>query len=311
MNFQKTSSRLFSKLTMILAFSVLTACGGGGGGSSITYTGSKSPAVISTTNAKTLVVGAVDGSESGVILGLKSEGQDNQSSPTILDMSKILSDSVNQIDSSDTLTARAAKTVNDSGSSGCFSYNFNIDDVTGSFNGTFTYSSCTEGGTTISGTMNVSGTIELSTSLITQITFSTNSLTVSSGSESFTMAGTISMSVSGSSFTMTVDFLLQNNATNIVVWLENVSFTATDNFSYLEFSISGRFYHPDHGYVDIVTNLPIRINYSDLNPYDGQITVNGAVGSSARMTMTSNTHYTLEIDEDGDSIYETTTTENW
>ncbi len=300
--------------TAIICFGLLalSGCGGGGGGdSSISYTGSKNPAVITTSNAKLLAEGAIDGSESGVILGRNSENQDLQSSPQILNLSILLSDSVNQISSNSPLSTLAAKTVNSSGSTDCYSYNLDVDTVTGAFSGTFTYSRCTEGGTSISGVMTVSGTINTSNPDIRQITFSTNSLTVSSNSESFTMAGTINMSENGSSFSMTMDVLLQNNSSNSVVWLENISITATDNTSYVEFSISGRFYHPDHGYVEVVTTQPIRINSSDLNPYYGLITVNGAGGSSSRLTVISNTQYTLDIDEDGDSIYETTTTENW
>ena len=76
-------------------------------------------------------------------------------------------------------------------------------------------------------------------------------------------------------------------------------------------TITGRYYHPQNGYVDIATIDALRINYSDQFPSSGQIIITGASGSKARQTAISNTQYSLEVDADGDDIYETVTTENW
>jgi len=306
--------------TVVIALT-LVACGGGGGGgsggdSSISYTGSKDPAVIDTTNAKTMAESSVGGSQTGVVFGVESDNQESQPNLTIIGVSKILSSSVRNIEMNDSVAVLTGAIINVSETDPCLnggslSFNLSLNDVTGEFSGTFNFNNCTEGGTTISGSMNASGTINLSTGDITQLTFSMNSVTVVSGSESLTMSGTISTSFSGSSFTMTMDVLFKDNASGSVVWFENLSISATDNISHLEMSISGRFYHPDYGYIDIVTNQAFLINYSDLNPFLGVMTIIGANGSSARLTVIDNTQYTLEVDEDGDGFYETVTMENW
>jgi len=307
--------------TVVIALT-LVACGGGGGGgsggdSSISYTGSKDPAVIDTTNAKTMAESSVGGSQTGVVFGVESDNQESQANLTIIGVSKILSSSVRNIEMNDSVVVLVGAIVNVSETdllcldSGSLSFNLSVNDVTGEFSGTFNFNNCREVGTTISGSMNVSGMINPSIGDITQMTFSMNSVTVVSGSESLTMSGTISTSFSGSSFTMTMDVLFKDNASGSVVWFENLSISATDNISHLEMSISGRFYHPDYGYIDIVTNQAFLINYSDLFPFFGIMTITGANGSSARLTVIDNTQYMLEVDEDGDSTYDPATTENW
>jgi hypothetical protein len=258
----------------------------------------------------------IGGSQTGVVLAVESDNQESQSNLMIIDVSKILSSSVRNIEMNDSVVVLVGAIINDSATVACLnggsvSINLSLNDVTGEFSGTFNFNNCTEGGTTISGSMNVSGTFNLSTLVITQLTFSMNSATVVSGSSSVTMSGTISMSISASSFSMTMNVLFQDNASGSVLWYENLSISATDNISNLSMSISGRFYHPDHGFIDIVTNQAFLINYSDLFPFLGQMTITGANGSSARLTVIDNTQYTLEVDEDGDGTYETVTTEIW
>ncbi len=302
--------------TIVIALTLVACGGGGGGGSSISYTGSRDPAVIDTTNAKTLAEEAVGGSQTGVVLAVESDNQESQPNLTIIGVSKILSSSVRNIEMNDSVVVLVGAIITESGTDPCLnggtlSFNLSLNDVTGEISGTFNFTNCTEGGTTISGSMTVSGTINLSTLEFTQFTFSMNSVTVVSGSESITMSGTIDFSFSGSSFTMTMDVFFRDNASGSVVWFENLSISATDNISNLSMSISGRFYHPDHGFIEIVTNQAFLINNSDLFPNSGQMTITGANGSSARLTVIDNTQYTLEVDEDGDGTYETVTMENW
>ena len=125
------------------------------------------------------------------------------------------------------------------------------------------------------------------------------------------MSGSISMSVGTSSFSMLMDVLLQDNATGEVVWINNFSITASENLSSIDITISGRIYHPDHGYVDFVTIQPIRVNDADINASSAEMTITGANGSIARLTVIDNTQYRLEVDEDGDGTNEADTIEFW
>jgi len=297
----------FSVVTTILLF--LFGCGGGGGGDEgVTYTGKTTPAVITDTNAKTLAEGVIGGSSTGTAFGVVSDEQEVQPAPTILNVARIFSGAVTQLDispASATLpgaiqTVKETETCQDSGS---ISINLKVDDITLDFNGTFNFINCAEGGTTINGKTTVSGS--LSTGVL-NLAFDPK-VTVSSGSESYTMSGTVN--VSGDTIVMNVR--VRNSNTQMVEWLNNVTITATDNFSFVEMTITGRYYHPQHGYIDIVTIDALRINDFDQFPSSGQIIITGASGSKARLTATSNTQYTLEVDPDGDDIYEPPTTENW
>ncbi len=184
--------------TIVIALTLVACGGGGGGGSSTSYTGSRDPAVIDTTNAKTMAESAVGGSQTGVVLGVESDNQESQPNLTIIGVSKILSSSVRNIEMNDSVAVLVGAIINVSETEACLnggsiSFNFSLNDVTGEFSGTFNFNNCTEGGTKISGSMNISGTINLSTGDFTQFTFSMNSVTVVSGSESLTMSGTVSV----------------------------------------------------------------------------------------------------------------------
>ncbi len=305
------------KLVLICSILFLTACGGGGGGggvdSGVTYTGLTTPAVIVDTNAEILAEGVISGSGTGTAFGVVSDEQEVQSNPTILDVARILSNSVTQLNISPSSSTLPGAIVTESGSDPCLdggstSFSLSIDDVTGDFNGTFNFINCVEGGTTINGNATVSGTIGASVAVIN---FTFNPITVVSGTESYTMSGTIGTSATVSSVTITMDVRLRNNNTQMVEWVNNLTMSVIDNISFLEMTITGRYYHPEHGFVDIVTNTALQINVADQWPNVGQMTITGASGSKARLTVISNTQYTLEVDADGDDTYETVTVENF
>jgi hypothetical protein len=314
-------NKIIKSISMIFALGLLSTCGGGGGGGvvdNVTYTGSTTPAVIVDTNAKTLAEGAITGSTTGIAFGVVSEEQEVQPNPTILDVARILSNSVTQLDISPSASTLPGAIVSDSGSDSCLdggsiSFNLSVDDVTGDFSGTFNFINCAEGGTTINGNATVSGSLGGADFVIS---FTFNPITVVSGTESYTMSGTVGTSVLIAAVppvtvSISMDVRLRNNNTQMVEWVNNLTISAVDNISFLEMTITGRYYHPEHGYIDIVTNTAFQINVADQWPNVGQMTITGASGSKARLTATSNTEYTLEVDADGDDTYETVTLENW
>jgi hypothetical protein len=309
--------QLFQALTkniLLIGLSVwLSACGGGSSSSvdsGITYAGLTTPAVIDTTNAKFLAERVIGNSTTGGAFGVVGNKQDVQPNPTILDVARILSDSVTRLDISPSFSTRSGAVVSDSGSIPCamggsILFSLNVDDVTGDFSGTVNFINCAEGGTTMNGNATVSGTINLFSFLIEVIKLTFNSMTIISGTESYTMSGTVDTSNYGG--TITMDVRLRNNNTQMVEWMNNL----TINISSLGMTITGRYYHPEYGYVDTVTDQPFQFNFSDQWPYAGQATITGANGSKTHLTVVSNTQYTLEVDADGDDTYETVTTENF
>jgi hypothetical protein len=309
------SIKNLTKSFPLFATLLLVGCGGGGGGDSgVTYTGLTTPAVITSTNAKTLAEGVIGGSSTGTAFGVVSDEQETQPNPTILDVARILSNSITQLNISPSSSTLPGAIVSDSRTISCpdggsISASLSVDDGTGDFNGTFNFINCAEGGTTISGNATVSGTINLSSLVIGVLNFTFNPVTVVSGAESYTMSGTVRTSVSGSSATIVMDIRLRNNNTQMVEWINNLTASVDDYGPYLEMTITGRYYHPEYGYIDIVTIDPLRINDLDQFPSSGQIIITGASGSKARLTAMP-TEYMLEVDPDGGG-YGPPTLEDW
>ncbi|HET8759904.1 MAG TPA: hypothetical protein VFN94_02475 [Nitrospiria bacterium] len=71
-------------------------------------------------------------------------------------------------------------------------------------------------------------------------------------------------------------------------------------------TVTGRVYHPLHGYVDVSTPQPLVTLTGDDYPSSGALVVTGAGNSSARLTALSATTFQIDVDADGDSAYETT-----
>ena len=310
-------SKLHKITTVMVLFLYLIGCGGGGGGSGndgIKYTGKTTPAVIDDTNAAILAESTVSGTSTGSSFVL-ARGQEAQPAPTILDVARILSNSLTQLDLTPPSSDLASRTVSDEDdipcSSGKIHYKLKIDDVTGDFSGTFNFIKCVEGDTTMNGQTDVKGRINLSSAEFETFNFNFNPMTIDSGTESYTMSGTVRTSFSGNTSTIRMNVRSRNNNTRLVEWINNVTITATDFGSFLEMTITGRYYHPEHGYIDIETIDPLRINNFDQFPSTGQIIITGDGGSKARITAISYTQYSLEVDPEGDGTYEPATIENW
>ena len=138
--------KILTKSLTLIATLLLVACSGGGGGggdSGVTYSGKTTPAVIVDTNSKTLAEGPITGSSTGTLFGVVSDEQEVQPNPTILDVARILSNSVTQLDISPSSSTLSGAIVSDSDieqclGSGSISISFSYDDVTGDFSGTLT-----------------------------------------------------------------------------------------------------------------------------------------------------------------------------
>ncbi|MEE8327355.1 MAG: hypothetical protein V3R32_00990, partial [Nitrosomonadaceae bacterium] len=295
-NYVTKSLNLFATL-------LLVGCGGGGGifDSGVTYTGLTTPAAIVDTNAKTLAEGVIVGSVTGTAFGVVSDEQEVQPNPTILDVVRILSGSVTLLDISPSSSILPGAVVSDSGSVPCnnpggsIKISLRVDEVTGVFSGTFNFVNCAQGGTSINGIATVSGTINLFSFELEVINFAFNPITVVSGSESYSMSGTVSTSDNGGNVTITMDVRLRNNNTQMVEWMNDLTISGINNLSFMEMTITGRYYHPEHGYVDIATIFPLQFDFFNQWPVNGQMTITGASGSKARLTVISNTQYTLEV----------------
>ena len=68
--------------------------------------------------------------------------------------------------------------------------------------------------------------------------------------------------------------------------------------------MSGQFYHPTHGYVDLTTLEQVRIYHVYEWPSLGKLQIVGASGSKAQLTAINETTCEIEVDEDGDGFFD-------
>jgi len=175
-------------LSIILIFGLMTIVGSGGGGGggggggvvcSVSYTGLSTPAIIDENNAVQLAVGAYTGGVTGTVIATGAVVQKKEVGRSrTLTMIKVLEKAIRHIDFTSALSgASFGAIITDTGEipgecGGYISYTINVDDVTGDFTGNFNFNDYCENGITLSGKSNVSGTVDLATEDILQLSLS-------------------------------------------------------------------------------------------------------------------------------------------
>jgi hypothetical protein len=314
-------------LVGVIALGLMTIVGTGGGGgggggasSGITYTGIETQATITDGNAEDFLTGAYESGRIGTAFDINAI-QTGESAhigyPRMLKVSRVLEGSLRKVDfasRSDGTFIGAIKTKSETVLGNCggnFSYEISFDDQTGDFNGSFKFNDYCDDGVTITGGVSFYGQVDVNSpdyDLLT-FTFSFNSLSFTFGSDSFTLNGNISWDVTGSSATITITMLLRDNSTGKVYWVQNYTLTLTEGVGYVDIEVSGRYYDPDYGYVDITTPTPLRIYDNDDYPSSGVLVVEGEDGTAggptrARLTAVSSTTYQVTADTNGDGSYD-------
>lgn len=310
MGYQLDDMRTLSGIVLLTI--MLSACGDSGGGGGITYTGVTTQATISDTNATTLSTTAYQGGRVGSAsstIGIVQDSQNGQISHSrTLVTIQVLEKTFREIDLTpmSSVIVGAVVSVNDTISGDCggnVAYSISADDQTGDFTGQFTFNNYCSDNDTLSGSASVSGQIDMDTEEITSLNLSINNLTISSGGDSFTIAGNIALNLSSSPITVTMSLLLRDD-TGKVYWVKDFSMTFTEQVGFIEINMTGRFYHPDYGYVDLSTPTPLSINSSDDYPSSGVLVLSGSGNTKVRLTADSSTTFHVDADTDGDGDYD-------
>lgn len=308
---------------LLPVFLFLLACGGGGGGSnssssSVTYTGITTQATIDSTNAENIATGAYQGGAIGGAISLGAVQQEQAELPAYLNLSLTIEEAIRQMDvSTSTGVADAGAIINQSKTmygtgGGNAQYTIQVNDVTGDFSGTIAFNGYTSQATTMTGNFNYSGKVNMSAGTMQQFSLSSDNVSVIEGRKSYTAKMTFSYTFSGTQLAVAMDFVMQDSVTAKTYWVNNFNLTAWDRTSYLEFSISGRYYDPDYGYIDLSTPTTFKINTTATNPYEGILLVTGNSATKAKLTTLSATTYKVEADTNGDGTYEWTSgIKNW
>jgi len=249
------------RMAILMALTVTVfACGGGGGGDSsgISYSGREAPAVLTAENdngfGEPMMEGGTKSDAANPLTSLQGSGA-GKNHLNILDIlaNQFKTDIEQRPESSGGAVAFIGQDPNGS-CGGTFSYNSNET------SGNITYNNYCIGvsGSTeqvvLNGTM--SYTYEGTETNFT-ITISYNNFTVTAtyGDETFTetIAGNITMTNNNGEFTITFTSLFEQNG--LVYRVDNLNVTHSFDGS----SISGTFYHPNEGHVQISTTVPFQV----------------------------------------------------
>ena len=319
----------------LLLFLGVAACGGGGGGGGspggIPYVGTINPAAITTTNAARLVsnvVGASDASE--IIVGPAAvisspQGATDESSQSGLAhrLNAHFHDTLMRVLSQPPGTTQptAAITVDEpldcpDGGSGRVSGTLN-DDGTGTL--TVTYNDCRSGEDMLRGTVTLRvDAFDLTYFIPTDATFSFPVLTLTTSNSTESVSGSLrdQVNVVTNTETLTANTVTRDDLSGDMQKVENLIIVGVyDNLlfpsSYSE-TITGRVFDSVYGYVDVTTVT--KLVFSSINqlfPNGGQLRLTGAANARIRVSAQSAVLVKLELDLNGDSVYETPATLKW
>jgi hypothetical protein len=307
---KQTYSRLLVALAAALSLAVLAACGGGGGGGggveTIEYTGVTTQAAITNSNAEEMATDAYLGGDAGSQMGgmFGAVGSGGQAgAPRHVAFAKMLAETVQKLDVSSTVAVGVTQSgTQPCDTSGNISFTMTVDETTGAFSGSFNYNNCTSGFQTMNGAVTFSGNMDTNGEF-TGMTMTFNAVTVSDGGFSISFGGSMSMSgMLSSPVTMTMNMRIRENSTGSVVWINNYTVsivTGSDgNGPYEEMTVSGRFYEPAHGFVDLTTIAPLRVYDVDEYPSQGELRFDGLGATYARLVVIDNTQCQVFADSD-------------
>jgi hypothetical protein len=313
-----TSNKKFNLMLSIVCILGLAACGGGDGGgdfmpsepTGLTYTGVTSPALIDSDNAAELASDAFIGGETGSSLGVFSSVADAQSNIVrrikLYEVVQIFDGALHKIDfNSRRGDLLAVKTEQDTVMGDCggsASYTVEMNDLNGTFAGSMTFNDYCNGNTSISGTAGCSGQVTVDAGDFLNFNLSIDMVNLTSGDQSYVIDGDVSVDVERPSSTATVD-LLMKDCSGEVFWVKDYTLAIFEGVDYADVEVSGRFYHPTYGYVDLSTILPVRIFSIDEWPAFGELQVVGEDGTKARLLVFNKNSCRIIADTYGDDIY--------
>lgn len=105
----------------------------------------------------------------------------------------------------------------------------------------------------------------------------------------------------------TMNYRVRDNGTGEVYKVENYTLAMYWYYDHIQLSIDGRYYHPDHGYVDITTAQVWNVYARAAGPSSGELGVAGSGLTRAKLVALTETTYEVAADCDGDGTFEWST----
>jgi len=308
-----------------LLVAALAGCSGGGGGGGgggaggaggsdtpLTYIGVTSAANISVTNAGSITANVVGSGDVSQAISLAAVAPESGT----IDVGRALQRSVRAL-----TKPRTAKFT----SAIPFDENFDCDSgsvhVFGTLNdnGTGTlqvqYNACQTGAVTASGSGSLRVDVfDLGLEIPTDFTINLVRLTLSgsvAGEVSGTLRARLDTPSSGITIT-TTENLVARFGSGTMTKSENLEYVDVFNASGFVERVSGRVFHSTHGFVDITTTVAFRFDtFSQDFPSDGLLVLTGANGAAIRVKALSTSRLSLELDLDGNGVFDKTVVLAW
>jgi len=322
-------------LVLMVFFSLLTNCGSGGGGGSvsggnnpepgngITYGGLMTQATISVANANTIFAGVWN---LGGSSALSASAQSQENGKTIALFGQMKNRLMSAIkgffsQSNKIMSAVSVNQTRYGRVSGTLTITGSIDQNTGTGSLTMVYSNFNDGdGFTYEGTVHVSITdYDINSGIITDGTLTFTLWTIITTTSNVSLTGSIRQQedLTTNIGTMTLNLDGRDNRTGNTFRYQNyITRTNYDNIYYpstMSETDTGRVYLAGYGYVDVTTTSALKYTFSSQTYPNGggPLILSGAAGSKAAISPISASLVKMEVDADGDGVYEIKNTYAW
>jgi uncharacterized repeat protein (TIGR01451 family) len=322
----------FAAQGVVLA--LLTACGGGGGGGggdgasgsgesseSLTYSGNRNAAALSTTNASALVASVLsDEPLAGGIFTSSIAPAGPQAGSGALRAARRLARGMRAVPRQRAASSLTAALVDET--TPCESGSVRAQgDIGSSGTGSLTisYNQCRQGGMTLNGvaTMKIDA-YDPVTDRPTDFTMSFGRLAIREAGEDSVVSGSMRQQIdlAAHTVTTTANVVVRDNLTGAMLMTEGLvlldTYGSFNLFGPFTETISGRIYHSVHGYVEITTEAALFFASDSAEfPDTGRIVLRGSGGRSVRARALSAQLARLDLDLDGDGAYELSPMLKW
>jgi hypothetical protein len=321
---------LWLRLSLFLVAILLIAACSGGGSSDIrttgvvdpasSYKGTTAQAVVTAGNAENFALKGIGGNEVAATVGgfsttvkMAAKSQTVVERPVQL-LTKALKQATRRMDipgkaaqkrlaKAGAITAKTVQRtvthqiVGDGG--GLLNYSLEVNDAAGSFFGTLDFQAYTSQGVVVTGKADMLGSFDATSQQFNRLTLSFNTLTTQEGTSSNTLVGVLSwgFNYSSATETLSMNMVSVDNADKRTYWFNNYEVTTTYGSNAQTQSITGRYYDPVYGYVDLATQSPLIIYNNSDWPSQGAVKFTGQ-GTWLRLSFSATTAL-IEADTDG------------
>lgn len=304
----------YSLILFVLA--LVSGCGGGSGGASsgggsLSYTGATAPARITYLNAEELAISAFEGGASSGTGLRKSQSSSqglNPEDPNAFAISRSLRQvlNVHEWKPARASAARAGASGTIQGDSSCaggpgsagFTMDFFVEETPYGYvlykgKGVLTYSGFCSKGARLTGSADISALYDDQTLLLMELTVAFNLLRVETGTASTVASGSIrEYNFRDTSYNEETTLFVLDTASSKVFKTDGLITINSPGSDYVDITVSGGFfYHPDYGYVHLLTSNPMRYYDDFALPSSGSLHLSGDTGTRADLTFYPSDNY--------------------